>query len=70
MYENPFVWVARWSAHSGCHDWVNILGDHVEKLREVFDKDIHQLVLKFGKVQLHVHRADHFLEGHSPHDSY
>ena len=48
-------------AHSGPHEGSDVLGDHVEKLGEVGDEDAHHPVLKPGEVQLHVHRADHFL---------
>ena len=51
-------------AHSGPHNGVDVLGDHVEELGEVGDEDVHHSVLKPGEVQLHVHCADHFLEGH------
>ena len=54
-------------AHPGPHYRVDVLGDHVEEFREICDQDVHYSVLKSGQVQLHVHRADHLLQGHSPH---
>ena len=57
-------------AHSAPQDGVDVLGDHFEKFRKAYYQDVHYLMLKLGEVQLHVHRADHLLEGHSPHASY
>ena len=57
-------------AHLGPHDGVDVLGDHVEEFGEVGDEHIYHLVLKRGDVQLHVHCADHDLEGHPSHASY
>ena len=48
-------------AHMGSHDGVGVLGDDVEKFREVGDQHIHNPALKPGKVHLHAHRADHLL---------
>ena len=56
-------------AHSGPHDGVDVLGDHVEEVGQVGDVDIHHSVQKLGEVQLHVHRADYFLQGHASHSS-
>ena len=50
-------------AHTGSHNAVDVLGNHVEEFREVSYHDVHYQALKLGKVQLHVHRADHLLEG-------
>ena len=57
-------------AHPGPHDGVDILGDHIKELGEVGDEDVHNSVLKSGEVQLHVHRADHFLEGYPSYASH
>ena len=46
------------------------MGDHLEELGEIRDQDVHYPVLKRGQVRLHVHRADHLLEGSSPHAPY
>ena len=36
-------------AHAGSHDGVDVLGDHVEELREVNDEDVHRPVLKLAR---------------------
>ena len=57
-------------ADAGSHDGVGVVGDQVEEFREVCDQDVHRSALKSDEVQLHVHRAHHFLEGHSSHTPY
>ena len=53
----------------GSHDGVDILGDNGKQFGEVGDHDVHHPTLKPGEVHLHVHPADHLLEGHSSHTS-
>ena len=57
-------------AHLGPQNGVDVLDDPVEEFGKVDDEDVHHSVLKLGKVQLHVHRADHSLEAHPSHASY
>ena len=51
----------------GPRNGADVLCNDVKKFRDFGYRDIHHPALKPGEVRLHVHRADHFLEGHSPH---
>ena len=54
-------------AHLGPHEVVDVMCNDVKKLRKVGDQDVHHPALKLRKVQLHLHRVDHFLDVNSPH---